>query len=65
MRGTVTRSWLRQLLFWFTVGRYGELPQEGEVKAPQSNPWPSSLPLLLGLWLENGELANCPGVFNF
>ena len=62
VRATVTPSRLRRLLYFFTVGRYGGLPQEGEVEELLSDRWPSRLPMLLGLWLENAELGNLPGV---
>jgi hypothetical protein len=65
LRPTVTPSRLRRLLYLFTVGRYGGLPQDGEVEELLSDRWPSGLPMLLGLWLENAELGNLPGVFNF
>ena len=60
---TVTHSPLRRLLYFFTVGRYGGLPHGGsEVEELLSDRWPSRLPMLLGLWLENAELGNLPGV---
>jgi hypothetical protein len=64
LNATVTHSWLRGLLYVFTVGRYGGLPQEGGDRELPSDRWPSGLPILLGLWLEN---AGCspPSVFNF
>jgi hypothetical protein len=65
LRDTVTHSGLRRLLYLFAVGRYGRLPQEGGVEEPLSDRWPSGLPMVLGLWLENAELCNLPGVFNF
>jgi hypothetical protein len=65
VRATVTPSRLRRLLYLFTVGRYGELPQEGGVKEPLSDRWPSRLPMLLGLWFEDAGFCNLPGVFNF
>ena len=65
VRATVTHSWLRGLLYLFTVGRYGGLPQEGGVKEPLSDRWPSRLPMLLGIWLENAGVCNLPGDFNF
>jgi len=61
---TVTHARLRRLLYFFTVGRYGGLPQEDRVKEVLSDRWSSRLPILLGLWLENSELCNLPGVFN-
>ena len=64
-RATVTPSRLRRLLYLFGVGRYGGLPQEGEVEELLSDRWPSGLPMLVGLWLENAELCNLPGVFYF
>jgi hypothetical protein len=51
LRATVTQSRLRRLLYLFTVGRYGGLPQQGGVKEPLSDWWPSRLPMLFGLWL--------------
>lgn len=65
VRATATPSGLRRLLYLFGVGRFGGLPQGGEVEELLSNRWPSGLPMLLGLWLENAELCNAPGVFNF
>jgi hypothetical protein len=61
----VTPSRLRRLLYLFTVGRYGGLPQQGEVEELLSDQWPSRLPMLLGLWLEDAGFCNLPGVFNF
>jgi hypothetical protein len=58
---TVTPSRLRRLVYFFTVGRYGAPPQEGGVKDLLSDRWPSGLPVMLGLWLENVELRNSPG----
>jgi hypothetical protein len=66
VRRTVTHSRLRRLLYVFTVGSYGGLPHgDGEIKEPVSDRWPSGLPMLLGLWLENAGFCNSPGVFNF
>jgi hypothetical protein len=65
LRDTVMHSRLRRLLYVFTVGRYGALPQEGGVKKLSSNRSPSGLPILFGLWLENAGFCNSPGVFNF
>ena len=65
VRATVTPSRLRRLFYLFTVGRYGGLPQQGEVEELLSNRWPSGLPMLFGLWLENGGYCNLPGVFSF
>jgi hypothetical protein len=65
VRATVTPSRLRRLLYLFTVGRYGGLAQEGEVEELLRNRWPSGLPMLLGLWLEDARFCNLPGVFNF
>jgi hypothetical protein len=62
---TVTPSRLRRLFYLFTVGRYGGLPQEGEVEELLSDRWPSGLSMLLGLWVDNAELCNLPGVANF
>ena len=64
VRATVTPSRLRRLFYLFTVGRYGRLPQEGEVEELLSDRWPSRLPLL-GLWFEDAGFCNLPGVFNF
>jgi hypothetical protein len=61
----MTHLRLRRLLYVFTVGRYGALPQVGGVNELQSNRWPSGLPMLLGLWLENAGFCNSPGVFHF
>jgi hypothetical protein len=65
LSATVTHSWLRGLLYLFTIGRYGGLPKEGGVKEPLSHRWPSRLPMLLGIWLENVGVCNLPGDFNF
>src|SRR5947207_15688214 len=65
VRPTMTHLRLRRLLYVFTVGRYGALPQEGGDRELSSNPWPSGLSMLLGLWLENAGFCNSPGVFNF
>jgi hypothetical protein len=65
LRATATHFRLRRLLYVFTVGRHGALPQEGGVKELPSDRWPSSLALLFGLWLENAGFCNSPGVFNF
>jgi hypothetical protein len=65
VRATVTPSRLRRLLYLFTVGRYGGLPQQGEVEELLSNRWPSGLPMLFVLWLENAKLCNLPDDFNF
>jgi hypothetical protein len=65
LRDIVTDSTLRRLLYVFTVGRYGALPQEGGDRELSSDPWSSGLPMLLGLWLENAGFCNSPGVFNF
>jgi hypothetical protein len=62
LNATVTHFWLRGLLYLFTVGRYGGLPQEGEAEELLSDRWPSRLPMLLGLWLEKAELGNLLGV---
>jgi hypothetical protein len=64
LRATVTPSRLRRLFYVFTVGRYGALPQEGGVKELPSDRWPSGLPILFGLWLENAGCGS-PSVFNF
>ena len=65
VRPTMTHLRLRRLLYLFTVGRYGALPQEGGDREPSSDPGSSGLPMLLGLWLENAGFCNSPGVFNF
>ena len=65
VRRTMTHLRLRRLLYLFTVGRCGALPQEGGDREPSSNPWSSGLPMLLGVWLENAGFCNSPGVFNF
>jgi hypothetical protein len=54
---------LRRLFYSITVARYGRLPQEGGVK--DTNQWPSSIPMLFGLWLENAGVCDWPGAFNF
>jgi hypothetical protein len=65
LRATVAHRRLRRLLYWFTVGRYGGLPREGGLEELPSDRWPSRLPLLFGLWLENVGACDLPGVFNF
>ena len=62
---TVTHSWLQGLLYLATVGKYGRLPRMGGVKEPLSDRWPSRLPILLGIWLQNAGVYNLPGDFNF
>ena len=44
LSATVTHFWLRGLLYLFTIGRYGGLPQEGGVKELLTGRWPSRLP---------------------
>jgi len=39
-RATVMRSWLRRLLYLFTIGRYGGLPQSGGPKELLGDQWP-------------------------
>jgi len=51
LRATVTHRRLRRLIYWFTVGRYGGLPQQGGIKELLGDRWPSRLPMLFGLWL--------------
>ena len=65
LRATVTHSRLRRLLYLFTVGKYGGLPQERGVKELLSDRWPSRLPMLFGIWLENAGVGDLPGVFTF
>jgi hypothetical protein len=65
LRATSTHTRLRRLLYLLTVGRYGRPPQDGGVKDPLDKQWPSSLPLLLGLWLENDGVCGLPGVLSF
>ena len=65
LRVTATHFRLRQLLCFFGLGRYGGLPQEGGDKKLLSDRGPSGLPIILGLFLENTELYNSSGVFNF
>jgi hypothetical protein len=65
LRPTATHFRLRRLVYFFTVGRYGGLLQEGEVNELPGDRWFSRLPMLLGLWLENAGLCNFPGVFDF
>jgi hypothetical protein len=62
LRDIVTDSPLRRLLYVFTVGRYGALPQEGGVKELPSDRWPSRLPMLLGIWLEIAGVCNLPAI---
>jgi hypothetical protein len=62
LRATVTHSRLRRLLNLFTVDKYDGLTHRNEFKEPPSDRW---LPALFGLWLENVELCNWPGAFNF
>jgi hypothetical protein len=50
LSATVAHSWLRKLLYLFTLGRYGRL-QEGQLKELHTDRWPSRLPVLFGLWL--------------
>jgi hypothetical protein len=58
----VTRSRLRRLLYVLTVGRYGGLPhRDGEVNEPASDRW---FLALLGFWLKNTEICNCPGALD-
>jgi hypothetical protein len=64
-RATVTHVRLRRLLYLFTAGRYGGLPQEGGSKELLGDHWPSSFPMIVGLWLENAALCNLPGVVDF
>jgi hypothetical protein len=64
LRATVTHIRLRWLLHLFTVGRYGGLPQEGAGEELLGYRWPSRLPVLFGLWLENARVCDLPGVFN-
>jgi hypothetical protein len=61
----MTHLRLRRLLYLFTVGRYGALPQAGGDRELSSDPWSSGVPMLLGLWLDNAGFCNSPGVFNF
>lgn len=62
VRRTVTRSRLRRLLYVLTVGRYGGLPhRDGEVNEPASDRW---FLALLGFWLKNTEICNCPGALD-
>ena len=63
LRATVTHSGLRRLLYLFAVGKYGGLPQERGVKELLSDRWPSRLPLLFGLWLENAGVGDLPQCF--
>ena len=65
LSATVTHVWLRGLLYLFTIGRYGSLAQEGGVKELVGDRWPSRLPMLFGLCLENAGSFDLPGVFNF
>jgi hypothetical protein len=65
VRPTMTHFRLRRLLYVFTVGRYGELPEEGAGRDLSTDPWSSGFPMLLGLWLEKAGFCNSPGVFNF
>ena len=51
LRASITHSRLRRLFYRFTVGRYGGLPQESEVKELPNDRWPTGFPMLLGLWL--------------
>jgi len=62
VRRMVTRSRLRRLLYVLTVGRYGGLPhRDGEVNEPASDRW---FLALLGFWLKNTEICNCPGALD-
>jgi hypothetical protein len=62
---TITHFRLRRLIYSLTIRRYGGLPQQDEVKDVLSDRWPSRLPILFGLWLENAGVCDLPGVFNF
>jgi len=52
VRATVRYSRLGRLVYRFTVGRYGRLPQESGIKESASDRWPFGLTMLLGLWLK-------------
>ena len=65
VRPTMTHPRLRRLLYLFTVGRHGALPKDGGDRELSNDPWSSSVPMLLGLWLENAGFCNSPGVVNF
>jgi hypothetical protein len=65
LRVTATHFRLRKLLRFFRLGRYGGLPQEGSDKKLLNDRGPSRLPIILGLLLENTEVYNSSGVFNF
>ena len=65
VRATVKNPRLGRLLYLFTVGRYGRLPQEGGVKELLSDRWPSRLSMLFGLWLDNAGVCDLPGVWNY
>src|SRR5947209_20318445 len=58
VRPKMTHVRLRRLLYLFTVGRYGALPQKGGNRELSSDSWSSGLPMLLGLWLENAGFSN-------
>jgi len=64
VRPTITHPRRRRLLYLFTVGRYGALPQEGGDRKLSSSPWSSGLPMRLGLWLANAGFCNSPSVFD-
>ena len=62
LRATLTHRRLRRLIYWLTVGRYGGLPhRDGEVNEPASDRW---FLALLGFWLKNTEICNCPGALD-
>jgi hypothetical protein len=65
LSATVTHSWLRRLLYLFTIRRHNGLPPERKAKELLSDRWPSGLPMLLGLWLEHTGVCDLPVVFNF
>jgi len=57
LRATVTHARLRRLVYWFTVGRYGGLPQEIELGKLPNDRWRTGLPMFFGL-LRRAEAAH-------
>ena len=65
LRVTVTHFRLRQLLCFFQARKIRRAAARGGDKKLLSDRGPSGLPIILGLLLENTELYNSSGVFNF
>src|SRR5690349_13047784 len=60
MRPTVTHLRLRRLLYLFTVGRYGALPQESGDRVLSNNPWSSGLRCFSGSGWKTLDSATLP-----